>query len=136
MEEGHCGQGMGSGRKKGVLIAEDEAEIRTLLTGVFEFEGFEVYAAHDGEAALKMFASHADAIVLIVVDLGMPKMGGLDVIEKVRQLKPSVKIIAASGYGRENVHEIVLKAGGDAFLSKPFVIAELIETTRKILSGP
>jgi DNA-binding response OmpR family regulator len=54
-------------------------------------------------------------------------------ISKTRALKPSVKIIGASGYGRATVRDEVIKAGGDEFIGKPFVVEELIATAKKLL---
>lgn len=116
-----------------VLIVEDEPEIRFLLGMVFETENFRVYQANDGEEALRMLTNHLDQIVLMITDLGLPKVEGVELIQKARALKPSLKIIGASGFGRKNVHEEVLKAGGDEFVPKPFVTGELVQTARNLL---
>jgi two-component system cell cycle sensor histidine kinase/response regulator CckA len=117
----------------GILIVEDETEIRNLLTMLFELEGFTVYQAVDGEHALEVFQEDKDNIVLMITDLGLPRLGGVELITKLRAIKPSIKIIGSSGYGRQNVREEVLNAGGDLFVPKPFVADELMETVRKLL---
>jgi DNA-binding response OmpR family regulator len=78
-----------------ILISEDEADINNLLTLILESENFHVYQAFDGQAALDMFSAHQDEIDLLVTDLGLPKMGGVELIAAVRKMKPSLKIIGA-----------------------------------------
>ena len=121
-------------QSNGVLIAEDEDEVRNLLALVLELEQFTVYKASDGQEALDLIATQEDKIVLLITDLGLPKLGGLELIEKVRALKPSIKIIGASGFGHANVREEVLKAGADEFRPKPYVTEELIQTIKKLLN--
>lgn len=116
-----------------VLISEDEADINNLLTLILESEDFHVFQAFDGQAALDMFTAHQDEIDLLVTDLGLPKMGGVDLIAAVRKLKPSIKIIGASGFGRTNVREEVMQAGGDEFVPKPYVTSDLVDLAKKLL---
>jgi DNA-binding NarL/FixJ family response regulator len=80
-----------------------------------------------------LFSAHADDVVLMITDLGLPKLGGIELIEKIRAKKPSMKIIGSSGYSRANVAEEVLKAGGDAFAPKPYLVADLLRTVRQLL---
>ncbi len=118
----------------GVLIAEDEEEIRGLLAMIFEMEQFTVFQAVDGQHALEIFIEHKGEIGLLITDLGLPRLGGVELIEKVRALKPTIRIIGSSGYGRANVREEVLAAGGDIFLPKPFVAAELVQQAKQLLA--
>lgn len=120
-------------RQPVVLISEDEVDINNLLSVILQAENFSVLQAFDGQSALETFAAHSDEIDLLVTDLGLPKMGGVELIERVRKMKPSVKIIGASGFGRNNVREEVMRAGADEFLPKPYVTAELVATARRLL---
>ncbi len=122
-------------KKPLVLISEDEVDINNLLTVILQAENFSVLQAFDGQSALETFAAHADEIDLVVTDLGLPKLGGVELIERVRKMKPSVKIIGASGFGRNNVREEVMRAGADEFLPKPYVTAELVTTARRLLAS-
>lgn len=124
---------MSENQNSGLLIVEDDTEIRILLSEVFRIERFEVYQASDGEEALTVFNAHQDKIALVITDLGLPKLGGVELIEQIRAIKPDVKIIGSSGYGRINIREEVLQAGGDEFIPKPYVTAELIKTVRRFL---
>lgn len=119
--------------KPAILIAEDEPEIRYLLAMVFEAENFRVYQANDGEEALHILGDHLEEIELLITDLGLPKVEGVDLIQKARAMKPMLKIIGASGFGRKNVEEEVLNAGGDEFIPKPFVTGELVQAAKHLL---
>ncbi len=116
-----------------ILISEDEVDINNLLTLVLQLENFTVLQAFDGLTAYETFLAHKDEIDLVVTDLGLPKMGGVELIEKVRGLKPSVKIIGASGFGRVNVREEVMNAGADEFMPKPYITADLLLLAKKLL---
>lgn len=116
-----------------ILISEDEADINNLLTLVLQMENFNVLQAFDGLAAYETFIAHQAEIDLLVTDLGLPKMGGVELIEKVRKMKPSLKIIGASGFGRNNVREEVMAAGGDEFLPKPYVTSDLLALVKTLL---
>ncbi len=121
--------------ERGILIVEDDAEIRILLSEVFRMEKFDVYQASDGEEAFQIFAAHEDKIALMITDLGLPKLGGVELIAKVRAVNPWIKIIGSSGYGRANIRGEVLQAGGDEFFPKPYVTVELIKTVKRLLSS-
>ena len=120
-------------KPKGLLIVEDEKEIRILLAEVFRIEGYGVFQAADGREGLSVFEANRDAIDLMITDLGLPELGGIELIREVRQIKPSVVIIGSSGYGRANIREEVLGAGGDEFVPKPYVTLQLIQTVRSLL---
>ena len=116
-----------------VLIAEDEGEIRELLAMMFESEGCVVLKAADGEEALGLVREHRADLVLLVTDLGLPKLGGLDLIKKARTVLPSLKVIAASGFGHENVRSELRKVGVVEFFPKPFSPLELLATAKRLL---
>jgi DNA-binding response OmpR family regulator len=116
-----------------LLLVEDEDQIRLLLAEVFRIENFRVYTASDGEEALRVFDEHRNTINMMITDLGLPNLGGVDLISRVRQLRPDIKIIGSSGYGRSNIREEVLGAGGDEFIPKPYVTTELLRTVRHLL---
>jgi len=119
-------------RKTGLLLVEDEHEIRTLLAEVFRMEHYEVFQAADGVEALRLFEIDMDRIDLMLTDLGLPLLGGIELIERVKSMKPSLKNIGSSGYGRQNIREEVLMAGGDEFVPKPYVTSELIRAVKRM----
>ncbi len=118
---------------KWVLIVEDENEIRALMALLFELEQFVVYQATNGRAALETFLAHKDEIVLLITDLGLPEMDGVELAQKARQAKPGLRIIGTSGFSRRNIREEFLKAGGDEFVPKPFAVDDLIKLSKQLL---
>ncbi|MBI5472114.1 MAG: response regulator [Ignavibacteriae bacterium] len=120
-------------RQLGVLISEDEVDINNLLTLILQSEDFLVFQAFDGQTALDLFSVHQDEVDLVVTDLGLPRLGGVDLIAKIREMKPSIRIIGASGFGRNNVREEVKRAGADEFLAKPYVTSDLVASVKRLL---
>ncbi len=94
-----------------ILLVEDEEMLRELGIQILESEGYRVLAAKDGEEAVDIFTLHRDEIGLVVCDLGLPKLGGREVFMKMKQCKPSVRAIVASGYLEPAMRSEILKAG-------------------------
>lgn len=117
----------------GVLIVEDEEELRNLFAILLEMEGFTVFQANDGSKGLEMLQEHAEEIRLLITDLNLPRVGGVDLISKARTLNPGIKIVGTSGMSGESVRLMVMKAGADDFLPKPFQPKEAISKLRAIL---
>ena len=117
-----------------VLVTEDETEIRELLSMLFKAEGYTVLQAADGQTALDLVRKNRDSIVLLVTDLGLPKLGGLELIKEARRVIPSLKIIAASGFGHANVRSELRAVGVEEFFAKPFSPLELLETAKRLLA--
>jgi two-component system, cell cycle sensor histidine kinase and response regulator CckA len=121
---------------KGVLIVEDEEELRTLFAVLLEMEGYQVFQAEDGRQGLEFFQKNVHDIKLIIADLNLPRMGGIDLIGKARALNPAVKIIGTSGLSSDHVQDMVLRAGAQAFLPKPFQAKEALQTVRNVIDRP
>ena len=119
-----------------VLLVEDEQELRSLFALLLEMEGFTVYQANNGSEGLDLMQAHAGDIRLMITDLNLPKIGGIDLIQRARALNPSVKIVGTSGMSGKTVRDMVLKAGADDFLPKPFQPQTAIEKLKAILDQP
>jgi CheY-like chemotaxis protein len=119
---------------KTILIAEDEGEIRELLALLLEGEGFTVLRAMDGQQALDFVRDPANSIDLLITDLGLPRLGGLELIHHARTHSPDIKIIAASGFGHANVREELMKAGVIQFFPKPFSPTQMLESAKRLLT--
>jgi DNA-binding response OmpR family regulator len=98
-----------------VLIVDDNDFIREPLADFFSFKGYEAFTARDGAEALGIIEEKPFSI--LVTDLDMPVINGIELIRAVRGLNMSVTIIGMSG---EDNKTVFLKAGADYFLSKPF----------------
>ena len=104
--------------KAKVLIVDDSALARRRLRQILEAEGYEVAEADDGINALeRYFLEKPD---LVMLDLVMNGMYGLDVLAKLRELDPQVKVIVVSADIQTSSHDMVIDAGGVAFVNKPF----------------
>ncbi len=117
----------------GVLIVEDEEELRHLFSILLEMEGFTVLQANDGSQGLDLLQKHAGEIRLLITDLNLPLVGGMDLISRARSLNPSIKIVGTSGMSGKAVREMVIKAGADDFIAKPFQPSEAIAKLKAIL---
>ncbi len=116
-----------------VLIVEDEPELRSLLAMLLEAEELQVFQARDGQSAIDTLREHSAAIGLIITDLGLPRLGGVDLIARARSLNPSVRIIGTSGMSGGGIRQMTLDAGADAFIPKPFSVKEIIAAVRTII---
>jgi two-component system cell cycle sensor histidine kinase/response regulator CckA len=119
-----------------VMLVEDEEMLRDLGVMLLEADGYRVLAAKDGVEAVEMFEAHADEIGLVVCDLGLPRLGGRDVFLRMKEIKPNVRAIVASGYLEPNLRTEILRAGVIDTVQKPYDFRELIERIRSIIGQP
>jgi DNA-binding response OmpR family regulator len=116
-----------------ILIVEDEAELRSLFAILLEMEGFTVFQASDGLKGLELLQTHASQVTMMITDLNLPQVGGIDLISRARALNSTIKIVGTSGMSGKAVQDMVIKAGADEFLAKPFQPAEAIAKLKAIL---
>ena len=114
-----------------VLIVEDDAAMATALGDGFAYEGYEVVLAKDGEAGLK--AAREAAPDVVVLDVMMPKLSGLDVCKRLRSEGSSVPIIMLTARGQEIDKVLGLKLGADDYVTKPFGFMELMARVEALL---
>ncbi len=118
---------------KKILVVDDEAIMRDLLTDFFEMMDYGVMSAKDGSVAMEIITeSQPGEYSLIITDINMPKMGGIELFKSVKSKNPDMPIILMTGYGIEKVRQDVEKA--DGFLAKPFELDDLNRLVSKILA--
>lgn len=117
-------------RMKTVLVVDDESRITQLARDYLERAGFKVFAARDGPSALAAF--RAEKPDLIVLDLGLPGMDGLDVTRAVRR-DSNAPIIMLTARGEESDKLVGLELGADDYIVKPFSPRELVARARAVL---
>jgi two-component system, cell cycle sensor histidine kinase and response regulator CckA len=118
-----------------ILLVENGDILRPLLVEILRREGYGVLEAQNGEEALALWDRHAGMIDVVVTDVVMPTMSGKELVERLRELKPEVKVIYMSGY-ESNILSTGNKFGSDViFLQKPFRPSELNQTIREILQS-
>ncbi|MEW5948202.1 MAG: response regulator [Thermodesulfobacteriota bacterium] len=116
--------------KKRILIVDDEETVRTVLLQAFEFFGYEIDTVENGMEAVKRIAS--EAYDLIITDYRMPEMDGLELIQRIKMLNPSIPVLVVTSDGPECE---LLKSGALACIKKPFNILELQKISQNILDG-
>ena len=114
-----------------ILIVEDDPSILRGLQMNLGLEGFRLVAAHDGDEGLRFARSHKPD--LIVLDLMLPKLSGLDVIRALRTDDPDTPILVLSAKDQEGDKVLALSLGADDYVTKPFGLAELIARIRAAL---
>lgn len=118
-----------------ILLVEDEELLRDLGVANLEGEGYRVLTAKDGLEAVKLFEAHRDDIGLVVCDLGLPRLGGREAFMRMKESRPGVRAILASGYLEPAVRSEMLKAGVLDTIQKPYDFNELLAKIRSVI-GP
>jgi len=118
-----------------ILLIEDEPMLLELLKAVLEEEGYRIETAKNGEDAVALFRRQPDKIDLVLSDMGLPKMGGWDVFERLRELKPGLKMILASGYVDSATREDMISRGAQDVVQKPYVPHLILKRIRDILDA-
>jgi CheY-like chemotaxis protein len=116
-----------------VLIVEDDDAVRALARDALRRCGYRVVEASDGEEALRAAAEAAD-VRLVVTDVVMPRMGGLELARRLTEADPSIRVLFVSGYAEIDGAAVELQAHGAAFLPKPYTIDDLSRAVRKALA--
>lgn len=113
-----------------ILVVEDDKPIRNFICVSLEAQGYKSIDTQSGKEAISLVSSYNPDI--IIIDLGLPDMDGLDVIETVRPItKATIIVVSARGHEREKVE--ALDIGADDYLTKPFSVAELLARIRVAL---
>lgn len=114
-----------------VLVIEDDAAIRRGVVDALKFEGFTALEAADGEAGLKS-ALQVDCD-LVLLDLALPKLHGLEILREVRRVRPTLPVIVLTAMGNEKDRVAGLKLGADDYVVKPFSVVELMARVEAVM---
>ena len=115
-----------------VLVLDDEPTMRRLLRTILLSQGYKVTEARDGAGALEIIAT-CETIDLLILDLGLPGMNGLDLLRKIRGAGSSLPILVLSAKTDENTKVVALDLGADDYVTKPFGARELLARVRAAL---
>jgi signal transduction histidine kinase/ActR/RegA family two-component response regulator len=116
-----------------ILLAEDEGVVRKTMRNIFEDAGYNVIEAVDGDDALDKFKKNLDTLRIVVLDVIMPRKNGKEVREKMREIKPDIKILLTSGYSAGIIDKKGILENEMHFFPKPGSPEELLLKVREIL---
>jgi CheY-like chemotaxis protein len=117
-----------------ILVAEDDATLRTFFSKILTEHGYTVVVAENGDDAIRKFLERKDEIQLCVVDMIMPKKNGKEVYEAIQKIKPGIKVIFSSGYTADKVLQEGLPVG-NTFIAKPASPQVYLKKIREVLDG-
>ena len=115
--------------KKQILVADDEPNLRRVLSAQLQRDGYEVIAAEDGQAALEVIENHH--VDVIITDLRMPRVDGMELLKRVIATHPDVPVIMITAHGTVDTAVEALKHGAFDYITKPFEQSELRNVVRK-----
>jgi PAS domain S-box-containing protein len=122
-----------------ILLAEDEEGLRNLATDVLNHLGYTVLQAKDGEAAVQLYVEHREKIDLLLLDVMMPRLGGPEAYERIREIDPEIPLIFMTGYSPDIVasrfvnQNDLIRESGAMVIQKPYNIDVLGRHIREVL---
>ena len=117
-----------------VLVVEDEEIVRELVCAVLTDSGYDVLCAPNGTEGLRMSDEHRGKIALMITDVVMPQMGGLELAREVSARRPETRVLYVSGYSEDDMSEQGILAADLEFLEKPFTPQALTRKVRAVLN--
>jgi len=116
-----------------ILVIEDDEEMRSLLEDFFREEGFRIDSVSRAVDALRLLSQHQ--FDLILTDIQMPNLTGLDILPRVRKLQPEAFIIVMTAYGSDEVHRKSIERGATAYVEKPIHFGKLRTRVHEMVSS-
>lgn len=116
-----------------VLVIDDEVVIADSVTDILELEGYEVLVAHNGPDGLEVYADCSDEIGLVLLDMRMPKMNGVEVLHSLKQIDPDAVVVMSSGYSEQSLYEQIDREDIAGFIHKPYDLFTLLDVVGETL---
>jgi signal transduction histidine kinase len=120
-------------RGENILLVEDEEMVRAMMLEGLQTDGFSVLAAGNAQEAISVLERHSRPIDLLLTDLMMPGMNGMELARRLMPSHPAMKVLLVSGYSEEEIGKFVRKEAGTAFLQKPITPSVLSRKVREVL---
>ena len=117
------------------LVVDDEQGVRDMAAAVLERAGFTVITAHDGPDAVLKLQEHQTSIDIVVLDLTMPGMDGIEVLQHIGRLSTGTKVVLSSGYNLQEIDQRLTPGLIAGFLRKPYVPSDLLNSVRAAIGG-
>jgi two-component system NtrC family sensor kinase len=118
-----------------ILLVEDEAAVRASVRRLLEWHGYTVLEARNGAEALKIYESRERDIGLVLTDVLMPEMGGQELVERLRERRPDLRVVFMSGYAERALTTNGWVPLATGYLEKPFAVETLIRRVREVLDA-
>ena len=116
-----------------IMVVDDEPALRNMALRTLSNHGYRVIMAESGEKALELYQKQGPEVDLVVLDLGMPGMGGVKCLRELLRINKEQKVMIASGYSANGPVKDALASGARGYVAKPFKRAELLATIREVL---
>jgi DNA-binding NtrC family response regulator len=121
------------GGRETVLFVDDERTIIEVMEETLETLGYRVLTADNGEEAIRLYREGKEEIDLVILDVIMPGMGGMETFEAMKAINNEVKVIFSSGYSVDHIAREIMDRGCRAFIQKPFNIETISRKVREVL---
>lgn len=121
--------------KLSILVAEDDPLVLNVVTGMLKYLGYSTLSASDGEEAFQIFNDNLDKIGMVITDMAMPRMGGLELAEKILADKPEAKVVVMTGYIQEELNLDPEEFGLVGWLEKPMTSDRLRQVVDPIMQN-
>ncbi|MEL6823032.1 MAG: response regulator [Calditrichota bacterium] len=131
-EEEHENDWSGGGT---IMVVDDEAIVRNLFSRILRRNGFDVVTASSGEEAVDLFQERPQLYSLLILDMTMPGIDGLETFQRMKALHPDINAVICSGYSEVGLSENPKTRGISAFIKKPFNIDDVTNTLKRVLSA-
>jgi two-component system cell cycle sensor histidine kinase/response regulator CckA len=117
-----------------LLVVDDEPYLLKALTEILEELGYHVMTAIDGHQAIALFEKEKNRIDGVLLDMIMPDMSGRQVLERLKMIRPDIKVILSSGYSLDGLGKDAQRVAGDGFIQKPYQIDQLASVLDGVLN--
>jgi two-component system, cell cycle sensor histidine kinase and response regulator CckA len=119
-----------------ILIVEDERLMLRLVEKVLLQHGYQVLVASDGEEAIEVYRRHKLEIDVVLLDVDLPKLTGWDVLLKMKEENPDVRVVIATGFLEPKMKTEMFRVTVKHFVDKPYMLDEVVETLQSLIDGP
>jgi len=119
-----------------ILLVEDEPEVRNVICRVLGKHGFTVLQASDGQDALQLLSQQTEPIDLLISDVVMPNMNGIELRKRLLETRPDLKVIFLSGYPEGMLQRETLATANTYLMEKPFTPGQLADKVKGVLGLP
>jgi DNA-binding NtrC family response regulator len=116
-----------------ILFVDDEEHQLVLMQRILEREGYKFLGATDGMEAVEIFNRHKDEIAVAVMDLGLPRLNGWQAFRRMREIRPSLKALIATGFAPAEVTAEIAQESLGEVIAKPYNLNEILEKISRVI---